>query len=176
LGEDQELQAVVPLPFPISSIQEVIWEPMDGLTFEGTSILQQLNPTAMPFTTTEYTVTIRTEEGCEAVATTLIKVDREIDIYVPNVIWPEEPDGDNTTFTIFARDESIGIIQKLQIFDRWGTMVFENKDFHPNTLSNGWSGDYKGVPVNPAVFVWWAEVLLVDGRKLLLKGDVTVVR
>lgn len=176
LGENQELQAIVPPPFPLSKIAQVIWSPMDGLTFEGNTIPQLLNPTAMPFKTTEYTVTIITPEGCESVARTTIKVDREVDIYVPNVIWPEEPDGDNTTFQIFARDESVANIHKLQIFDRWGTLLFENKDFSPNDLSNGWDGTFKGEPVNPAVFVWWAEVELIDGRKLLLKGDVTVVR
>jgi hypothetical protein len=30
--------------------------------------------------------------------------------------------------------------------------------------------------MNPGVFVWWAEVELVDGKTILLKGDVTVVR
>jgi hypothetical protein len=54
--------------------------------------------------------------------------------------------------------------------------MFENKDFSPNDPSNGWDGAYRGQIVDPAVFVWWAEVELVDGRVLLLKGDVTVVR
>lgn len=115
-------------------------------------------------------MTIVTAEGCQSVARTRIEVNRNVDIYVPNVIWPEEPDGDNTTFTIFARDESVANIHKLQIFDRWGTLLFENKNFSPNDLTNGWSGDYRGTPVNPAVFVWWAEVELIDGRVLLLKG------
>jgi gliding motility-associated-like protein len=176
LGDMQELQAVVPPPFPLSSIEQVIWTPLDGLSFEGTSIQQLLNPTAMPFKTTEYTVTIITPEGCQAIARTTIRVDREVNIYVPNVIWPEEPDGDNTTFQIFARDESVANIRKLQIFDRWGNMMFENRNFSPNDLSNGWDGQFRGTPVNPAVFVWWAEVELIDGRALLLKGDVTVVR
>ena len=176
LGDNQELQAIVPPPFPISLIDQVIWTPSDGLTFDGTTILQQLNPTAAPFTTTEYTVTILTKEGCKSVARTTIKVDRDVNIYVPNVIWPEDHDGNNSTFQVFARDESVASIRTLQIFDRWGTMMFENKNFAPNDLSNGWDGQYRGQYVDPAVFVWWAEVELVDGRKLLLKGDVTVVR
>lgn len=176
IGDNQQLTALVPPPFPVGLIDQVIWEPMDGLSFAGPSIIQQLNPTATPFVTTEYTVTIVTKEGCKAVARTTIKVDRDVNIYVPNVIWPEDPDGDNTTFQIFARDESVANIRKLQIFDRWGTLVFENRMFTPNDLSNGWDGMYRGQIVDPAVFVWWAEVELIDGRVLLLKGDVTVVR
>jgi gliding motility-associated-like protein len=92
------------------------------------------------------------------------------------VIWPDDPDGDNAAFTLFAQDVSVAIIHKLQIFDRWGNNVFENRDFRPNDLRSGWDGTFRGEPVNPAVFVWYAEVELVDGRNILLKGDVTVVR
>lgn len=176
LGGNQELQALIPPPFPVSLINQVIWAPMDGLTFDGTSILQLLNPTATPFTTTEYTVTIVTEDGCKSIARSIIKVDRLVDIYAPNIIWPEDPDGNNGTFQLFARDESVAMIKQLQIFDRWGTLIFENRGFSPNDLSMGWDGLYRGKIVDPAVFVWWAEVELVDGRQMLLKGDVTVMR
>ena len=176
LGDEQDLHAIVPPPFPLSLIDSVIWTPSDGLVFAGNSIQQQLNPTATPYKTTEYTVTIVTEEGCQSIARTTIKVDREVNIYVPNVIWPDNPANSNTTFQIFARDESVANIRKLQIFDRWGSLMFENKAFRPNDLNSGWDGSYRGVAVNPAVFVWWAEVELIDGRVLLLKGDVTVVR
>ncbi len=176
LGANQELKAIIPPPFPASLIEQVIWEPLDGLTFNGSSILDLLNPTATPFKTTEYTVTIVTAEGCTATARSVIEVNRLVDIYAPNIIWPNDPDGDNGTFQLFARDESVAAIHKLQIFDRWGTLVFENKEFSPNDLSNGWDGMYRGQFVDPAVFVWWAEVELVDGRQLLMKGDVTVMR
>lgn len=180
VGEDQELEALVPQSFPLGLIDQVIWEPTDGLTFAGTSTQDLLNPTAMPLSTTEYTVTIITPEGCRSEARTTIKVDREIDIYAPNVIWPEDPDGNNSVFNIFARDKTVSRIRTLQIFDRWGSLMFENKDFQPSTNStdpsNGWDGQFRGKAVTPGVFVWWAEVEIVDGRVVLLKGDVTVVR
>ena len=176
LGEEQQIKAIVPAPFPLSEIEQVIWTPTEGLTFPGTSIQDLLKPTAMPFQTTTYTVTIITPEGCKSEARTTINVNRKVDIYAPNVIWPEDPDGDNAAFTLFAQDVSVAIIHKLQIFDRWGSNVFENRDFQPNDLRSGWDGTFRGEPVNPAVFVWYAEVELVDGRNILLKGDVTVVR
>jgi len=176
LGENQEILAWVPITFPLSLVDTVIWNPMDGLTFEGNSTLELLNPMAQPFSTTQYSVTILTKEGCKSTARTIIKVDRQADIYVPNVIWPDDPDSDNATFLIFARDESIAIIKNLQIFDRWGSLLFSNKDFRPNDPSAGWDGKARGEPVNPAVFIWYAEIELVDGRLLEVKGDVTVVR
>ncbi|MBC7775167.1 MAG: gliding motility-associated C-terminal domain-containing protein, partial [Phycisphaerae bacterium] len=176
LGQNQEIHATVPPSFPIGLVDTVIWTPMTGLVFEGNNTFQLLNPVAQPFTSTQYTVTIITTEGCQSSARTIVKVDREANIYVPNIIWPEDPDGNNATFLIFARDESIARIKKLEIFDRWGSLIFANMDFRPNDPSAGWNGVCRGVPVNPAVYVWWAEVELVDGREVLIKGDVTVVR
>jgi hypothetical protein len=176
LGENQEILAIVPPSFPIALVDTVIWNPTTGLSFEGTSTLQLLNPVAQPYTTTQYTVTILSKEGCKSVARTIVKVDKEADIYVPNIIWPDDPDGDNAIFMVFARDASIAIIKKLQVFDRWGSLVFSNQDFRPNEPAAGWSGDFRGEMVNPGVFVWWVEVELVDGRRVEIKGDVTVVR
>ena len=176
LGENQDLLAVVPSAFPLALIDQVIWTPMTGLTFEGNSISELLNPLAMPFVTTQYTVTIISKEGCKAESRTIIRVDRDIDIYAPNVIWPEDPDSDNSSFTLFTRQGSVNKILSLQVYDRWGEQLFVNQNFLPDDRSVGWMGDFKGEPVNPGVFVWWAEVELIDGQKILMKGDVTVVR
>jgi hypothetical protein len=176
LGQNQELLATVPPPFPIALVDTVIWSPMDGLSFAGSSIQQLLNPVATPFHTTQYSVTIVTKEGCKSVARTIVRVDRQVNIYAPNVIRPDDPDGDNSTFLLFARDESVAIIRNLQIFDRWGSLLFANKDLKPNDPAAGWDGMDRGEPVNPGVFVWWAEVELIDGRKVQLHGDVTVLR
>ncbi|MFN0213616.1 MAG: hypothetical protein ACKVT2_05120, partial [Saprospiraceae bacterium] len=137
---------------------------------------QLLNPVAMPFVTTEYKVTIVSKEGCKAVSRTIIRVDRDIDIYAPNVIWPEDPDSDNSRFTLFTRPGSVNQILSLQVYDRWGEQMFVNRNFKPDDRNLGWAGDFKGEPMNPGVFVWWAEVELIDGQVVLMKGDVTVVR
>lgn len=176
LGQNQEIQAVVPPSFPIGLVDTVIWSPMDGLVFAGNSTQQLLNPVANPYHTTHYSVTIVTKEGCKSTARTLIQVDREVKIYAPNIIRPDNPDRDNGVFLLFARDESIALIKKLQIFDRWGSMLFANKDFRPNDPAAGWDGTDRGEPVNPGVFVWWAEVELIDGRSIEIHGDVTVLR
>ncbi len=176
LGEDQTLQALIPNGFPVQLIDQVIWTPTESLTFAGNTTQQLLNPVAMPFVTTEYKVTIITEEGCKAESRTIIRVDRDIDIYAPNVIWPEDPDSDNSAFTLFTRPGSVRQILSLQVYDRWGEQLWVNRNFLPDDPSLGWGGDYKGEPMNPGVFVWWAEVELIDGVVILMKGDVTVVR
>lgn len=174
LGESADIQAWLPSPFTISMVDTVLWTPNDGLTFSGKTISDLLNPTAKPLRNTKYTATVISEEGCKTEASIQIYVNLDLDIYAPNVISPSSPK--NSTFTIFSSDLAIEKINWLQIFDRWGTMVFENRDFLPNENRSGWTGDYKSQPVNPAVFVWQAEVKLITGEPVLLKGDVTVLR
>jgi gliding motility-associated-like protein len=102
-------------------------------------------------------------------------VDRRIDVYVPNVFTPDG-DGNNDWFTIYANPKHVLNIQTLQVFDRWGSKVFERSDFLPNLDNLGWDGMHRGTAENPAVFVWYAELELADGTVEVFKGDVTLTR
>ncbi len=176
LGDEQELIAVLAPGYPIALIESIVWTPLDGLTFDGTSIANMLNPTAKPLHTTEYTVTIVSKDGCQSSDRVLIRVDNRPHIYIPNAFSPWKEDGDNDIFLIFADGDQIDKVDKFQIFDRWGDMVFTDQNFQPNDLSHGWNGRAKGLLMVSAVFVYYAEIRLIDGRVLLYKGDVTLVR
>lgn len=54
--------------------------------------------------------------------------------------------------------------------------MFRGENFLPNDPNFGWDGNFNEVPMNPAVFVYYAIVELVDGDVILLKGDITLVR
>ncbi|MBC7776421.1 MAG: choice-of-anchor L domain-containing protein [Phycisphaerae bacterium] len=176
LGDEQDLKAVLAPGYPISLIESIVWTPLDGLTFDGTSVTDLLNPTAKPLHSTEYTVTIISTDGCQSTDRVLIRVDNRPHIYIPNAFSPWLEDGDNDIFLIFADGAQIDKVDKFQIFDRWGDMVFTDKDFQPNDPAHGWNGRHKDKLMTPAVFVYYAEIRLIDGRVLLFKGDVTLVR
>lgn len=176
LGDEQELNAVLAPGYPISLVESIVWTPTDGLTFDGTTIPNLLNPTAKPLKTTEYTVTIVSTDGCQSTDRVLIRVDNRPHIYIPNAFSPWKEDGDNDIFLIFADGDQIDKVDKFQIFDRWGDMVFTDQNFQPNDPSHGWNGRHKDKLMTPAVFVYYAEIRLIDGRVLLFKGDVTLVR
>jgi hypothetical protein len=40
----------------------------------------------------------------------------------------------------------------------------------------GWSGVFRGKPVDPAVFVYHLTVWCADGQRYFTKGNVTVIR
>ena len=60
--------------------------------------------------------------------------------------------------------------------DRWGEIVFENENFNPNDPGSGWDGNFRGQPMNPEVFVYYAEIEFIDGAVEEFKGDIFLVR
>ncbi len=63
---------------------------------------------------------------------------------------------------------------RLRIYNRYGQQVFETT----NTTS-GWDGTFKGTPQGIGVFCYYIEYstdLQTDGKRELLKGNVTIIR
>ncbi len=77
---------------------------------------------------------------------------------------------------MYTTKTGIDKIIQLQVYDRWGTHIWTKQNFQPNDPTEGWDGSYRGEVLNPGVFVWWAEVLLINGQKIPLEGGVTIVR
>ncbi|MBK6929546.1 MAG: choice-of-anchor L domain-containing protein [Saprospirales bacterium] len=176
LGDSLQLKAVLPPGYSLALVDTVIWTPLEGLTFAGADIFSLLRPYAKPFKPTEYTVRVISIDGCEASDRVLIRVDNEPHIYIPNAFSPWDEDAENDIVLIFADGDQVVQVNSFQIFDRWGNMVFQEFNFQPNDPHHGWNGFHDGKLMTPAVFVYYAEIELIDGRKLLYKGDITLVR
>ena len=168
LGEVYQLKAQTNLLS--EEIGAVGWTPTETLSCDTCLITE-----AMPFVTTTYQVTVIDTNGCSNLASITLLVDKRPHIFVPNVFSPNG-DGNNDIFYIFSDIKDEVTIKSLQIFSRWGEKVFEVYDFLPNDPAYGWNGLYRGRLLNPAVFVWYAEIEFIDGRVELFKGDVVLVR
>jgi gliding motility-associated-like protein len=168
LGESYIITTQINLP--LSQIQSVQWTPSNALSCDTC-----LNTVANPFISTQYKVEVITDAGCRDDATLRLLVDRRVDVYIPNIFSPDD-DGENDNFTVFADQVGVTKINYLQVYSRWGELLWERRDFQPNDMSLGWDGTYRGQEMNPAVFVYQAMIEFVDGRKELFKGDVTLER
>lgn len=140
----------------------------------------QLSPVDLPLDTSyqplhsmRYRVTIVDSNGCKATDDRQVIVDRTRWVYIPSVFAPGS--SENNILTVFGGPD-VARIKSFQIFDRWGNNVYLQKDFDKGDITKGWDGRFKGQDVNPAVFVYYAEVLFIDGETVLFKGDVTVIR
>jgi gliding motility-associated-like protein len=166
-GDSAYITATINIP--MSEVDTIIWSPMTALTLTD-------NPTvvlAQPFNNTQYTVTIVNNDGCEDIATIRVLVEKP-NIWAPNVISSGNQDGLNDHFYLFATPGSVLEIKSLQVYDRWGGLLFINEHFQPNEERSGWNGSFRGKPLNSGVYVWWAEVELFNGEKIIMKGDVTI--
>jgi gliding motility-associated-like protein len=132
------------------------------------------NPVSTPLDNILYALTITDANGCSATDQLYIKVGRVIGLYAPNIFNPEG-NPINSRFDLGCGPAIIRI-NYIRIFDRWGNLVFENKNGTPNDLSQGWDGRFKGKPVQSGVYVWVAELALIDGTTVIQKGNVTVIR
>ena len=72
-----------------------------------------------------------------------VTCDSEEKIYIPNSFSPND-DGINDNFTIFSNKDLE--INYLRIFDRWGNLVFEQKESLTNYDFQGWNGSFLGQP------------------------------
>jgi gliding motility-associated-like protein len=60
---------------------------------------------------------------------------------------------------------------EMQIFNRWGELLFETKD-----VRQGWDGYYRGQLCQQDVYVWRVKVTFLDGGEMTDIGDVTLLR
>ena len=95
-------------------------------------------------------------------------------IYVPNIFSPNN-DGQDDLFRIFDGG-GVDYIESFSIFDRWGEQVFFAENVLPADPQAAWDGTLNGSELQPAVYIWQAVAIMVDGTEVYLKGDVTLVR
>jgi len=145
------------------------WSPSETLSCSDCK-----DPVVLPLETTTYTVTVTDDYGCISTAEITIEVDPKRRIWVPNAFTPNA-DGINDNVTVFG-DNSVDNILAFRVYDRWGALVFEASGIEANNLRLGWDGRFKGKLMNPAVFVYYTEVLFIDGSTKELSGDISIIK
>ncbi len=114
------------------------------------------------------------ERGCYSEDRISFQVVRERDVYIPNVFSPNG-DGLNDYWTLFT-DADITYITWMEVYTRWGDLVFHKENFEPNNPSLGWDGKFRGETLNPGVYVYRINVIYGDNYTDSFAGDVTIIR
>ncbi|HJW30962.1 MAG TPA: gliding motility-associated C-terminal domain-containing protein, partial [Saprospiraceae bacterium] len=112
--------------------------------------------------------------GCYITKSVSFLVVYKRDVYIPNVFSPNG-DGLNDQFTLYT-DSELKEIAKMEVYDRWGDLIFRKEHFQPNDPAQGWDGTFKGDRLNPGVYVYHIEIIYGDGLRDDLAGDITIVR
>ena len=103
-----------------------------------------------------------------------IRIRYESDIYLPNIFTPN---GDNINDIFFPQTgENISQVKSMEVFDRWGNLLFNRKDFAPNIEALGWNGTTGGNEAPEGIYVYRLEFITLSGQKLQKIGDLSLLR
>ncbi|RME94485.1 MAG: hypothetical protein D6772_14520, partial [Bacteroidetes bacterium] len=133
-----------------------------------------LTPTARPQRSTRYQIEVRDTFNCSDAATAQIIVEYPERLFLPNAFSPNG-DGQNDRLFPFGAYE-VTLIESFQIFNRWGSLVFEQQDFLPNDPTAGWDGTYQGQALPAAVYVYRLRVRYAYGQVEKYTGEVVLLR
>lgn len=120
-----------------------------------------------------YGVTVTDVNGCTGTDLIEVAIEKK-HVWVPNVFSPND-DGYSDYISIFSDDPALQVIT-FQVADRWGNLCYRRDNFVPQFSSDGWNGRWRGQLAPAGVYAWLAIVEFSDGERLLLEGDVTLVR
>ncbi|MBR9921196.1 MAG: hypothetical protein GYB31_10190 [Bacteroidetes bacterium] len=164
LGDSVTLSPITNIP--LSQAAAIYWSGLDCEDCESVTL--------GPITAGTYAVTVEDSLGCRGTDSVSVQIAKALRVYAPNAISPNG-DGINDNFTIYAGPEVIGILE-LRVYSRWGESMFLAEQILANDPTKGWDGRFRGELVDPGVYVYWAELKLVDRTTVIIKGDITVIR
>lgn len=165
--------------YPKKTDDAFFWSP-------GLGDPNSLTTTMRPVNNTVFTLMVTDTAGCTGEDMVEIRVVKNLNIYTPNVLKPGSS-LNNDFFNVWGT-KSVDKVLLLEIYDRWGNLVFQgvednlistgnsSKIYHRNQYDNGWNGTFKGKDVVPGVYAWRALVLFLDGTEKNFSGDLTVLR
>lgn len=174
LGPDVQIQlgdSLQLLPFvSVSAVDSFKWAPIAYVSEPNT-----LNTYVKPVEPTTFTLKVWDATGCYGTDDIFIDVDNNRNVFIPNVFSPNG-DGINDKFNI-GTGQGVDRINYMQIYDRWGELIFEAKNIIPGESSgSGWDGKFKDQYMNTGVYIYLIEVKFLDNVSLLYRGDVTLMR
>lgn len=120
-------------------------------------------------------LTTEDENGCTVTDSVFIAVTPIYDLYIPNAFSPNQ-DGVNDYFSVYGKQSRVLQINSLTVFNRWGQLVYQQKNLALGTPGEGWDGRSKGKIADQGVYIYTVEVLFLDGTVKEFSGDITLLR
>jgi gliding motility-associated-like protein len=122
-----------------------------------------------------YTLTVTDENGCVGTDSKEVFVLKNRGVYVPTGFTPNS-DANNELLGVFGKSKMIKEVLVFRIYDRWGEMMFEDKNFGINDRTRGWDGMFRDKKCNVGQYVWYVEVEYIDGFREVVRGNSSLIR
>jgi gliding motility-associated-like protein len=111
--------------------------------------------------------------GCVEFDSIFIKIRKSNSVFAPNSF---SPNGDNINDYFYLHGDASSLVIELNIFDRWGNLLFESRDHEVNNPLFGWNGTFKEQKMNPGTYVFYAKIKTPDQEIISMKGDINLLR
>ena len=107
-----------------------------------------------------YTLVVSNAAGCLDSMTQEIFLEYRKALFIPNALYPASSNLEVARFI----PKGTGLrTYKIEIFDLFGNVIWESSSLNDEGQPTGyWNGDFKGVPVEPDVYIWKVEALFKD--------------
>ena len=168
LGDSLLLQVGVNIP----NVKRVVWSSYTDSTCRRDSAC--MKQWVKPVRETTFKVAVTDANGCKADGVINIKIDKTRPVFIPDAFTPNN-DGTNDIFMIHG-SKVVKIIKRFQIYDRWGELISNFKDFTTDNPAFGWDGKFRGKDMLTGAYPYFIEVEYLDGKIDLIEGSVTLVR
>jgi len=130
-------------------------------------------PTVVPTVQPWYKAIVENTFGCRDSAVTVIQLDKRDLVHNGNIFSRTSTTG-NSSFVV-TPGCAADYIADLYIYDRWGGVVYTYSRDSDGPATIQWDGTYGGRSCGSGVYLWYANVILVDGSERLVAGDVTLI-
>jgi gliding motility-associated-like protein len=115
------------------------------------------------------------DAGCEQRAEVRVTVlPRPHNYYAPTAFSPND-DGVNDRWRLYG-EEGEYMVSRLQIYHRWGGLVYEISDADPAQGGWGWSGSARGQACESGVYLYYAVLRFSDGKVIAASGEIQLIR
>jgi gliding motility-associated-like protein len=158
--------AIMDFPLPLEARQigeTILWNPAASLD-NPTSF----SPIFKGASEKLYIIEITTNTECLTVDTQLVKVIKNVEIYVPNAFTPN---GDGRNDLLHPILRGIKELRYFRVFNRLGQLLCETRN-----EQQGWDGTFKGIPQQMQTVVWMLEGIGVDNVSYVRKGATVLIR
>ena len=156
-GDEAQLQGSA------NNAVSVVWTPANTLSNAVT-----FSPIAKPSVTTTYIMTVKNSDNCTSTDDVKITV-LPYCVKVMNAFTPNG-DGANDRWIVTNGTGCTNRI-KAAVFNRYGQQVYVNENYQ-----NNWDGTFNGKPVPDGTYYYAVSYFLINGKTVIVKGDVTILR
>jgi len=149
------------------TIQLYTWNPSEGI-----SCVMDCNPMSFyPSRSIRLKLTATSEKSCIAEDSVNIKVEVARSLFIPTAFSPNN-DGSNDFFIPNTVYPQVKQFDYLAVYNRWGQLVYEQKNADPTQIGEGWGAEN----AESGVYVYFLQARYLDDVVLNYRGTLHVIK